>query len=91
MLTSELGLDASDHMAALREASERAIYASLKADLLCKAPGAITRLAGCNSLQLGDIAAIVMLHWDDAAAAGRLIRQRFNVWMWETAQEEAAA
>jgi hypothetical protein len=91
MLCAELGADAPDRMTAVREADERAIYDCLKADLLCKVPGAVTRLAGCNSAQLGDIAAIVMLHWDDAAAAGRLVRQRFNAWMWETAQEEAAA
>jgi hypothetical protein len=90
MLSAELGFAPADSATAARESTERAIYDALKADLLCKVPGAVTRLAGCNSVQLGDVASIVMLHWDDAAASGRQIRQRFNAWLWETAQEEAA-
>ena len=90
LLTAEFGYEAADLTILLREQAERAIYDALKADLLCKVPGAVTRFAECNSKQLGDIAAIVMRHWDDTAAAGRLVRQQFNTWIWQAAEEEAA-
>ena len=90
LLDAELGYEAADVAVAAREAAERAIYDGLRADLLCKVPGAVTRFVRCNSEQLGELASIALTHWDDAAAAGLLIRRRFNAWMWEAAQEEAA-
>jgi hypothetical protein len=88
-LEAELGCETSDAALALREQAERAHYHALKDDLLCKTPGAIGRFAVGNGEQLAEIASLVMQHWDDPVAAGRAIRQKFNSWMWEAAEEMA--
>jgi hypothetical protein len=88
--TAAMGYGENDFMLAQREALESAIFQSLKGELLCKTSGAVARFTECNEQQLAEIASIVMQHWDDTAEAGRLIRQKFNVWMWDAAEHEAA-
>jgi hypothetical protein len=88
-LTMAMGYEAADVTLAEREVLEQAIYDGLRGELLCKVPGATTRFLQCNSEQLGEIASIVIQHWDDKAESGRLIKQKFNTWMWDAAEEEA--
>jgi len=90
LATAAMGYEENEFMRAQREVTEGAIFHHLKGELLCKTAGAVARFTECNEWQLAEIASIVMQHWDDSAEAGRLIRQKFNVWMWQTAEHEAA-